>query len=201
MGEWTLLWVLPLLFRISSLQSDCDSLRRRLEENNEKLRKQEEAALRSEVGQFSVGAVNFVEITLLLVVALLVLYWQSNSTSKKHVMSCVFKVFILILCYTFIYFTQHLLDYFFLWVWTQKCLFSLQEKFSGMIASSRADFEKVRPIMKLVLFLFYSDIVVSKKVWTSTRLCLKSQRLQPRHKAAMLGVNRIEFFNEEFTWK
>lgn len=32
-----------------------------------------------------------------------------------------------------------------------------------MIVSSRADFEKVRPIMKLVLFLFYSDTVVSKK--------------------------------------
>lgn len=61
------------------------------------------------MGQFSAGAVNFVEITLLLVVALLVLYSQSNSTSKKHVLSCVFKVLILILCYTFIYFTQHLI--------------------------------------------------------------------------------------------
>ena len=36
--------------RISSLHAECDTLRRRLEEATEKLRKQEEVAMRSEVG-------------------------------------------------------------------------------------------------------------------------------------------------------
>lgn len=50
--SWFLKRLISLVFcfRISSLHSDCDSLRRRLEESTEKLRKQEESALRSEVG-------------------------------------------------------------------------------------------------------------------------------------------------------
>ena len=39
-----------LCLRISSLHAECDTLRRRLEEATEKLRKQEEVAMRSEVG-------------------------------------------------------------------------------------------------------------------------------------------------------
>ena len=43
--------------RISSLHAECDTLRRRLEEATEKLRKQEEVAMRSEVG------LNFYQLT------------------------------------------------------------------------------------------------------------------------------------------
>ena len=43
--------------RISSLHAECDTLRRRLEEATEKLRKQEEIAMRSEVG------LNFYQLT------------------------------------------------------------------------------------------------------------------------------------------
>ena len=41
----------------------------------------------------------------------------------------------------------------------------------------------------------------AKKYWAKKRKISPNLGLQPRDEAAMLGVNTIKFFLEEFTWK
>ena len=65
-----------------------------------------------------------------------------------------------------------------------------------MIVSSRADFEKVRPIMKLVLFSFYNDsIVSSKKILNFNASLLEKSKVATTFQGGHVGGQKNKIFS------